>query len=143
MPVVFTSALGRGDRGLADCRCRSANRSGAISQTPQVWLDNQVMERDGGAVRCNWDAVEELFADGVLDAMFGAYRAAARLARATADWAGPLPDLLPAGQRRCAGGSTPRPRRESGGGCCTRRFFDVGRARAGASGAAVGRRPTG
>jgi amino acid adenylation domain-containing protein len=43
-----------------------------VSQTPQVWLDHQVME-EGGALVFNWDAVEALFPDGLLDAMFAAY----------------------------------------------------------------------
>src|SRR5262249_40372090 len=43
-----------------------------ISQTPQVWLDHQVYER-AGALLYNWDAVEELFPPGLLDAMFETY----------------------------------------------------------------------
>src|SRR5260370_41806766 len=37
-----------------------------ITQTPQVWLDNLVRE-EAGALVCNWDAVEELFPDALLD----------------------------------------------------------------------------
>jgi amino acid adenylation domain-containing protein len=73
MPVVFTSALAVG----------SLNRNSygltqfgeivyGISQTPQVWLDHQVIEQDGGLV-FNWDAVEDLFPPGMLDDMFNAY----------------------------------------------------------------------
>ncbi|SDK75262.1 amino acid adenylation domain-containing protein [Actinopolyspora mzabensis] len=43
-----------------------------ITQTPQVLLDHQVYERDG-ALTFNWDAVERLFAPGVLDDMFATY----------------------------------------------------------------------
>jgi amino acid adenylation domain-containing protein len=55
------------------------------------------MERDGG-LEVNWDSVDDLFPDGVVDAMFAAYR---RLLDwlCTSDWSGPAPDLLPAAQR--------------------------------------------
>ena len=45
----------------------------AISQTPQVWIDNQVAERAGGLIY-NWDSVDELFPEGMLEDMFQAYR---------------------------------------------------------------------
>jgi non-ribosomal peptide synthetase component F len=44
----------------------------AISQTPQVWLDNQVMEING-ALQLSWDIVEGLFAPGQAESMFAAY----------------------------------------------------------------------
>lgn len=40
-----------------------------ISQTPQVYLDFQTYENNGDLVMC-WDAVDELFRDGMLDKMF-------------------------------------------------------------------------
>lgn len=40
-----------------------------ISQTPQVWLDLQVFEKDEGVLLI-WDGVEEVFKDGTLDEMF-------------------------------------------------------------------------
>lgn len=95
MPVVFTSALGLGapdEGGLFD---RAVS---GLSQTPQVWLDHQITERDGGAALV-WDAVEALFPAGLLDAMFAAYcRVLDHLC--TAAWEQPLPDLLPEAQRR-------------------------------------------
>jgi len=74
MPVVFTSALVLGgeagdDAGLVECFGPMVH---GISQTPQVWLDHQVMEIDGDLV-FNWDAVDDVFEAGVLDAMFSAY----------------------------------------------------------------------
>jgi amino acid adenylation domain-containing protein len=73
MPVVFTSTLGLDSLG----QNRSMlNQLGDlvynITQTPQVWLDHQVSEQNGGLV-FNWDAVEELFPQGLLDDMFAAY----------------------------------------------------------------------
>ncbi|HEY0604992.1 MAG TPA: AMP-binding protein, partial [Herpetosiphonaceae bacterium] len=100
MPVVFTSTLiqGAAGQGLA-----ALNRIGeiaySISQTPQVWLDHQVFEQ-AGALVFNWDAVEELFPAGLLDAMFGAY--CALLGRLVADettWQPPPADMIPAEQR--------------------------------------------
>ncbi|WP_252351107.1 AMP-binding protein, partial [Escherichia coli] len=48
--------------------CPDAN----ITQTPQVWLDHQVIEL-AGELHFNWDAVEQLFDTTLLDQMFGAY----------------------------------------------------------------------
>ncbi|MEU6665611.1 amino acid adenylation domain-containing protein [Streptomyces sp. NPDC046727] len=94
MPVVFTSALGVGGEPP---RAPFAQQVWGVSQTPQVWLDHQVTE-DAGGIRLNWDVVEELFPDGLVDAMFDAYL---RLVDwlATGDWTAPAPDLLPAPQR--------------------------------------------
>ena len=79
MPVVFTSILNppeeerRTSEGAAEEEPESESGSGySITQTPQVWIDHQVREVDG-ALSYNWDAVEELFPDGLLDAAFAAY----------------------------------------------------------------------
>ncbi|MGB7922992.1 MAG: MupA/Atu3671 family FMN-dependent luciferase-like monooxygenase, partial [Pyrinomonadaceae bacterium] len=73
MPVIFTSALGHtNDAQGRPPMAWLGNRVYGISQTPQVWLDNQVYE-DAGTLVLNWDAVEELFPDGLLDSMFSAY----------------------------------------------------------------------
>lgn len=94
MPVVFTSALG----------LTNEQRHGlfsqplwGISQTPQVWLDHQLTEQDGG-VMLVWDAVEALFPPGMLDAMFSAYQLL--LDHLCNDsWQQPLPELMPPEQR--------------------------------------------
>lgn len=96
-PVVFTSAVGVGDAALADPDSGFPAKIWGISQSPQVCLDNQVTE-ESGALVVTWDAVEELFADGVLDAMFTAHTQLLRHL-VTSDWSAPLPDPLPAGQR--------------------------------------------
>ncbi|PDP87090.1 non-ribosomal peptide synthetase, partial [Glycomyces fuscus] len=71
-PVVFTSAVGMGELIEPEV-CEALGEPGwMISQTPQVWLDHQVVERDGGLALV-WDAVSGLFPEGVLDAMFDAY----------------------------------------------------------------------
>ena len=96
MPVVFTSALGVSDE-LAGLRLPFGEQVWGISQTPQVWLDCQVMEREGG-LYANWDVVEELFPEGVVDAMFAAFSGLLEWLVAE-DWSGGLPELMPQRQR--------------------------------------------
>lgn len=69
MPVVFTSGIGveQWDEGKW-----LGKLNYNISQTPQVWLDHQVIEMDGNLCLF-WDSVDELFYPGVLDEMFHAY----------------------------------------------------------------------
>jgi yersiniabactin nonribosomal peptide synthetase len=102
-PVVFTSALGMGDLFDSDVRETLGTPGWMISQTPQVWLDHQVLEFEGGLL-FNWDAVEELFPAGLLDAMFEAYVGLLGwLAASDADWGEMVPELLPASQAAVRG----------------------------------------
>ena len=74
MPVVFTSLL-----NLVDSAAQSSGSNWlgrpvyGITGTPQVFLDFMA-EQDKGALIVNWDAVDELFADGMLDDMFEGFR---------------------------------------------------------------------
>jgi len=88
MPVVFTSRLTQENLNrekstrsqigntLNEHASSSINRLGklvyVLSQTPQVYLDLQVSEREGTLV-LDWDAVEEVFPSGFLDDIFTAY----------------------------------------------------------------------
>jgi pyochelin synthetase len=102
MPVVFTSALAlRTEHDPSDGMRFFGDLVDGISQTPQVWLDHQVSERDG-ELAFNWDAVEELFPHGLLDDMFTAYRAVLeRLADHPEAWEAPGPGVaLPGWQLR-------------------------------------------
>jgi len=92
-PVVFTSALGMGDLIGENVQACLGRVGWMLSQTPQVWLDHQVVEQDGGLL-FNWDAVEELFSEGVLDAMHAAFARVLEWLE-TGEWDAPLPDLLP------------------------------------------------
>lgn len=69
MPVVFTSGLGINRAGRSE-----DNYFGPIlrgnSQTPQVWLDQQVSEQDGDLL-LSWDIAEEVLVPEVVDVMFG------------------------------------------------------------------------
>jgi amino acid adenylation domain-containing protein len=100
MPVVFTSCLvlnsAQGDdAGLVESFGKMVH---GISQTPQVWLDNQVME-DAEGLFINWDALEDIFMPGVLDAMFSAYEGFLQaLAQDDAVWQASHPLQLPAEQ---------------------------------------------
>jgi len=70
-PLVFTSSLGV--RGGSPLRDLSTLRLGyGISQTPQVWLDCQVMETAEG-LSVSWDHREGVFQAGVVEAMFAAF----------------------------------------------------------------------
>jgi amino acid adenylation domain-containing protein/non-ribosomal peptide synthase protein (TIGR01720 family) len=75
MPVVFTSTLGL-DRGGDSTPWGPLHGLGeivyGIAQTPQVWLDHQVFE-EGGKLVYNWDVVETLFPDGLVDDMLAVY----------------------------------------------------------------------
>ncbi|MFC4536718.1 amino acid adenylation domain-containing protein [Sphaerisporangium dianthi] len=70
-PVVFAFSAD-GDLASARCRERFGEVGWMLSQTPQVWLDHQI-HLTGEGVLLAWDAVEDLFAEGVLSAMFDAY----------------------------------------------------------------------
>lgn len=65
MPVVFTSTV-----GLANAaEDKKYDLAYEISQTPQVWIDCQVSEREGG-VFINWDVRKGIFRDEDISAMF-------------------------------------------------------------------------
>ena len=98
-PIVFTSLLGQNKRrdDYADKFWMGTVGYG-ISQTPQVWLDHQVVEQDGALV-FHWDAVEELFSEGTLNEMFEAYVSLLhQLSDDDALWRQPRLCLTPAAQ---------------------------------------------
>ncbi len=103
MPVVFSSALGidaldEGSPSLGQFGSQLGRVIRTISQTPQVWIDHQAVEEEG-ALLFNWDGVEELFPEGVLDDMFKAYCGLLnRLASSTPEWERSERDMLPSAQ---------------------------------------------
>jgi amino acid adenylation domain-containing protein len=98
MPVVFTSTLGVAD-DLAQLSYSFGSYAGGVSQTPQVYLDNQVVENNNQLL-INWDAIDHLFPPRLLDSMFSAYRSLLDwLSHPHTDWLSPIPDLLPPEQR--------------------------------------------
>ncbi|BBZ70874.1 non-ribosomal peptide synthetase [Mycobacterium paraseoulense] len=98
-PVVFTSALGLGELFSREVTAQFGTPAWIISQGPQVLLDAQVTEFDGG-VLVNWDVREGVFAPGVVDAMF-AYHVDELLRLASTDdsWEAIGPPPLPDAQR--------------------------------------------
>lgn len=95
-PVVFTSAIGLGELFGPDVRGCLGEPVWTTSETPQVWIDHQVTEQDGGLL-LNWDVIEELFPPGVIDAMFARYLDLLGWL-GTSDWSEPVPAELPASQ---------------------------------------------
>ncbi|MFC7741252.1 hypothetical protein ACFQXA_10010 [Nocardiopsis composta] len=72
-PVVYTSAIGLGPLftgAVQECFGRPVH---IISQGPQVLLDAQVTELDGGLL-LNWDLREHAFEPGTMTAAFDRYR---------------------------------------------------------------------
>jgi len=89
-PVVFTSMLPTAvdaHRALSDF----GNIAYMITQTPQVWLDHQVFWEDG-RITFNWDTVQGLFPEGLVERMFDSYREYIRaLAENDVLWLEPAP----------------------------------------------------
>lgn len=95
MPVVFSSLLDDAEGGGA--LCTFGELVEISTRTPQIWLENQVAERNG-VLLVTWNAVDGLFPAGVLEDMFTAYeRLLDRLTEDGTAWdvvgsAVPLPD---------------------------------------------------
>ena len=72
-PVVFTSIVGLEDEELDEAGADFLGETVySITRTPNIWLDHQVTERNG-ELRFNWDFVEGIFPEGLMEDMFGAY----------------------------------------------------------------------
>lgn len=71
MPVVFTSGIGI--QGEGQEKAYFGEIIYGESQTPQVWLDNQVSIQNGKLL-ISWDAVKDMFPDGLVDDMFEEYK---------------------------------------------------------------------
>ncbi|WP_445170862.1 non-ribosomal peptide synthetase [Mycolicibacterium sp. Dal123E01] len=98
-PVVFTSALGLGELFSPEVTTQFGSPEWIISQGPQVLLDAQVTEFNGG-ILLNWDVREDAFCPGVIDAMFARHiDEMQRLAHDDDAWDAPRAALLPAQQR--------------------------------------------
>lgn len=96
MPVVFASTLNLHAPGAEESPLNlvqeligmgtDGEQVDSTIRTPQVWLDHQAMEDAGGFI-FNWAVVEDLFPDGMVTAMFDAYRGLLmRLAADDAAW---------------------------------------------------------
>ena len=98
MPVVFTSTLTQNN---SEKSSRNRNWEGevvySLSQTSQVYLDHQVSEINGALVY-NWDTIDELFPDGILDDMFTSYSNFLESLGNEAEWQNTTRQLLPSAQ---------------------------------------------
>ncbi|MEU2616263.1 amino acid adenylation domain-containing protein [Micromonospora sp. NPDC007271] len=93
MPVVFTSTIGLGEADGGEFEY-------GISQTPQVWIDCQAVERAGGLV-LTWDVREGVFPPGLVADAFAALAGLlADLAAGEAAWDADSPVPLNAEQQR-------------------------------------------
>ncbi|NDC89537.1 MAG: amino acid adenylation domain-containing protein, partial [Bacteroidetes bacterium] len=105
-PVVFTSQLGltppfqgtREDSILGPIEY-------VITQTPQVWIDQQVSEREDGALVMNWDIVEDLFPDHLPADLFQAavslleFLGTPSTSQGSCHWTDPVGSLIPDHQK--------------------------------------------
>ncbi|MGX8797830.1 amino acid adenylation domain-containing protein [Fusibacter sp. JL298sf-3] len=99
MPIVFTSGLGIDQWTDGKWPGKLVYN---ISQTPQVWIDCQVVEQNSGLL-VSWDAVDALFPEGLVEEMFQAMIAALKtLANAERALDAPASELLPKGARKAA-----------------------------------------
>jgi len=94
-PVVFTSTVGLA--AVATAGADLGELVGGISQTPQVWIDCQVMER-GRGLFLNWDVREGVFPPGLVEDAFAAFADLLRSLSGPVAWESSCPVALPAGQ---------------------------------------------
>ncbi|MGK7915313.1 MAG: amino acid adenylation domain-containing protein, partial [Prochloraceae cyanobacterium] len=98
MPVVFTSTIAVDTNQDQETAVGLGTVDYLLTQTPQIWLDHQIFE-GGGQLIFHWDALEEIFPQGVLDEMFDAYcQLINRLAETETVWQENTPQILPAHQ---------------------------------------------
>ena len=75
MPVVFTSMLGMSLDGLNVNQAITSflgEPSYLFTQTPQVWLDHQIMEVDGD-LAFGWYVMDGVLEEGIVETMFEEY----------------------------------------------------------------------
>lgn len=122
-PVVFTSALDLGELFADTVIDTFGEPVWIVSQGPQVLLDAQITELQGGLL-LNWDVREAAFPPGLIDAMFARFTdAVERLAGGDAGWDAEAAVRLPSDQAkvRAAVNATDGP---VSGRCLHEGFFD-------------------
>ncbi|MEE4678039.1 amino acid adenylation domain-containing protein [Pseudomonas alliivorans] len=97
MPIVFNSTLSEAAPELAEFNLAdalNARHMHSITQTPQVWLDHTLLELEGRLL-FNWDSIDELFPDGLIEQMFVAYNAVLDALLEPSAWSASTPQLVP------------------------------------------------
>ncbi len=99
MPVIFTSTLGFSSLGQETLTfSHFGELVYGISQASQAWMDIQVWE-EKEELTFNWDVVEELFPEGLIEDMFEAYcRFLKQLATLEETWVKTTQQLVPPAQ---------------------------------------------
>lgn len=97
VPIVYTSTVGlSGDDLDANEFMHDAKLRYGITQTPQVWLDCQVTERNGVLI-VDWDIRSGIFQQGVIEQAHAAFcRLLEQLAEEESIWSSISPIALPA-----------------------------------------------
>ncbi|MEO1348587.1 MAG: amino acid adenylation domain-containing protein [Cyanobacteria bacterium J06635_15] len=112
IPIVFTSTLGLSSLGQETSTFSNFGELVyGISQASQAWMDVQVWE-EKGELTFNWDVVDELFPEGLIQEMFKAYRLfLKRLATSETAWLETNRQLIPPAQlaQRCLVNATVTP----------------------------------
>ncbi|MFG6101410.1 amino acid adenylation domain-containing protein [Leptothoe sp. EHU-05/26/07-4] len=112
IPIVFTSTLGLTSLGQETLTFSHFGKLVyGISQASQAWMDVQVWE-EKGELTFNWDVVDELFPEGLIQDMFEAYRLfLKRLATSETVWLETNRQLIPSSQlaQRCLVNATVAP----------------------------------
>ncbi|MFF0114953.1 non-ribosomal peptide synthetase [Streptomyces prasinus] len=99
MPFTFNSAIGHVGDGVDGSALELFGPEVfTVSQTPQIWLNAFAMEQHGGLV-VQLDGVDELFPEGLLDALADGYRSLLETLTDEAAWQRTSFSLLPADQR--------------------------------------------
>ena len=96
MPIVFNSTLSEAAPELAEFNLAdalNAKHMHSITQTPQVWLDHTLLELEGRLL-FNWDSIDELFPQGMIEQMFVAYNTLLDSLCEPAAWGANTPKLL-------------------------------------------------
>lgn len=74
MPIVFTSMISNNEsEGAASGADSLGIIKYGISQTPQVYIDQQIYNNKKGDIILNWDYVEEIFDENIIKPMFQQY----------------------------------------------------------------------
>ncbi|HYH99081.1 non-ribosomal peptide synthetase, partial [Hyalangium sp.] len=72
MPFVFASTLYEDPKASEESQLLGRPVHSSL-ETPHVWIDHQASEAYGG-LRFHWDVLEAIFPEGLVEAMFQAYR---------------------------------------------------------------------
>ncbi|MBY7142457.1 amino acid adenylation domain-containing protein [Virgibacillus sp. NKC19-3] len=70
-PIVFTSLIGQEYESIPKEKVEIVDNF-SITQTSQVWLDCQITETEN-SLCINWDYLENIFPEGLIDKMFSSY----------------------------------------------------------------------